>query len=177
LGANSDQVIPVIAVGEIPKREELEQAWNDDVRAKFWFTSQGSRIMPYTWFTWLEQADSQNLFRDARHMEELRYLPIDSSNMNPAGLPIGFALDKDKKSGLAWVGLTCAACHTNQLDYLDTKILIEGAPTLANFVLFYHRLVNALNTTQKNDEKFKRFATRVLGADYNVASAMECLCA
>jgi mono/diheme cytochrome c family protein len=173
LGANSNQVIPVVAVGEIPKREELEQAWNDDIRAKFWFTSQGSRIMPYSWFTWLEQADNQNLFRDAQHMEELRYLPIESSKMNPAGLPIGFALDQDKKSGLAWVGLTCAACHTNQLDYLDTKILIEGAPTLANFVLFYQRLVNTLNTTHRNDEKFKRFATRVLGTDYNEAASTE----
>ena len=63
-------------------------------------------------------------------MDVLRYLPIDSSNINTAGLPIGFALDKDKKSGLAWGGLTCAACHTNQLDYQDTKILIEGAPHL-----------------------------------------------
>ena len=96
LGTKTDQVIPVSAVGDIPKRQELEQAWNDDVRAKFWFTSQGSRIMPYTWFTWLEQADNQNLFRDARHMEELRYLPSKASNMNPAGLPIGFALSKIK---------------------------------------------------------------------------------
>ena len=167
LGAKSDQVMPVGAVGVIPVRKELEQAWNDDIRAKFWFTSQGSRIMPYTWFTWLEQADNQHLFRDALHMEELRYLPMEASNLNPAGLPIGFALDKDKKNGTAWVGLTCAACHTNQLDYQDTKILIEGAPTLANFVLFYHRLVRALNTTHQDDEKFKRFANRVLGTHYS----------
>ena len=173
LGANSDQVIPVSAVGDIPKRKELEQAWNQDIRAKFWFTSQGSRIMPYTWFTWLEQADSQNLFRDAKHMEELRYLPMGSSNMNPAGLPIGFALDRDRKSGTAWVGLTCAACHTNQLDYQDTKILIEGAPTLANFVLFYQRLVNAIDITYRDDEKFKRFADRVLGTEYSEANSKE----
>jgi mono/diheme cytochrome c family protein len=173
LGAKSDQVIPVGAVGELPKRKELEQAWNDDIRTKFWFTSQGSRIIPYNWFTWLEQADSQKLFRDAQHMQELRYLPMESSNLNPAGLPIGFALDKDKKSGTAWVGLTCAACHTNQLDYQDTKILIEGAPTVANFVLFYQRLVNALNTTHQDDEKFRRFAKQVLGTDYSEANSTE----
>ena len=173
LGTKTDQVIPVTAVGEIPKREELEQAWNADVRAKFWFTSQGSRIMPYTWFTWLEQADNQNLFRDAQHMDELGYLPSDSSNMNPAGLPIGFALDKDKKNATAWVGLTCAACHTNQLDYQGVKILIEGAPTLANFVLFYQRLVNALDTTYKDAEKFKRFANRVLGTQFSDATSTE----
>jgi mono/diheme cytochrome c family protein len=173
LGANSNQISPLTAVGEIPKREELEQAWNDDIRAKFWFTSQGSRIIPYSWFTWLEQVDNQNLFRDAKHMEELRYLPIESSNLNPAGLPIGFALEQDKKSGTAWVGLTCAACHTNQLDYQGTKILIEGAPTLANFVLFYDRLVAALNNTHKDDEKFERFANRVLDVDYSEATSAE----
>jgi mono/diheme cytochrome c family protein len=173
LGAKSDQVLAIRAAGDIPKRQELEQAWNDDIRTKFWFTSQGSRIMLYTWFTWLEQANNQNLFRDAQHMEELRYLPINSSNMNPAGLPIGFALDRDKKSGMAWVGLTCAACHTNQLDYQGTKILIEGAPTLANFVLFYQRLVSALDTTHRDDQKFKRFANRVLGTDYSQANSDE----
>jgi hypothetical protein len=129
--------------------------------------------MPYTWFTWLEQANNHNLFRDAQHMEELRYLPINSSNMSPAGLPIGFPLDRDKKSGTAWVGLTCAACHTNQLDYQGIKILIEGAPTFANFVLFYQRLVSALDTTHRDDEKFKRFAYRVLGTDYSQANSDE----
>lgn len=173
LGAQKEQVVLVSAAGPIPKREELDQAWSDEIRAKFWFTSQGSRIMPYTWFTWLEQADNPNLFRDAQHMEELRYLSIDSSNMNPAGLPIGFALDQDKKSGTAWVGMTCAACHTNQLDYQGTKILIEGAPTLANFVLFYDRLVEALNNTHRDDNKFKRFANRVLGSDYSEATSSE----
>jgi mono/diheme cytochrome c family protein len=173
LGANSEQVSLVSAMGDIPQRQELEQSWNANIRNKFWFTSQGSRIMPYSWFTWLEQADNQSLFRDAEHMEELRYLPMASSNMNPSGLPIGFALDKDKKDGSAWVGLTCAACHTNQLDYQGTKFLIEGAPTLANFVLFYDRLVEALNTTHQDQQKFQRFANKVLGDSFSESSSNE----
>lgn len=127
----------------------------------------------YTWFTWLEQKDSQELFRTAEHMEFLRYLPMEASATNPAGLPIGFALDVDKKSRTAWLGLNCAACHTNQIDVGDTKILIDGAPTLANFVLFFDELVSALNQTHEDDKKFSRFARKVLKSGFSKSSADE----
>jgi hypothetical protein len=161
----------VAAVGDIPQRLELKQAWSNDTRKNFWFTSQGSQIIPYSWFTWLEQADNTELFRSARHMESLRYLPIESSALNPSGLPIGFALNENNQQREAWVGLTCAACHTNQLDYKGKKILIEGAPTLANFALFFNKLVDALNTTNQDDAKFVRFAKNVLAGKYNQTNA------
>ncbi len=171
MGADQAEVATVPTEGPVPQRLELEQAWSPQIRQLFWFTSQGSRIMPYTWFTWLEQPDNETLFRDSTHMEYLRYLPANSSALNPAGLPIGFALANDAKTDTAWVGMTCAACHTNQLDYQGNKLLIEGAPTLANFVLFYDRLVAALNATQQDDAKFTRFARRVLADEYDEDSA------
>lgn len=161
------------AVGNISERIELPQAWSPQTRMDFWFTSQGSRIIPYSWFTWLEQADNEKLFRSAEHMESLRYLPMPASKQNPSGLPIGFALDTDKKKGEAWVGMSCAACHTNQMDYQGKKFLIEGAPTLGNFVLFYNELVDALNATHSDDAKFERFAKKVLGENYNPENAQQ----
>ena len=158
-------------VGEVPQRVSLPQGWDQETRDKFWFTSQGSRIIPYSWFTWLEQPNNSKLFRDSEHMEMLRYLPVGSSQENPSGLPIGFVAAHDKKTDEAWVGMTCAACHTNQLDYKGKKILIDGAPTLGNFVLFYERLVDALNETQMNDDKFERFAKNVMGDEYNDTGA------
>lgn len=166
-----DDIKPTPAIGEVPTRIELPQAWDVKTRMKFWFTSQGSRIIPYSWFTWLEQADNTELFRSSEHMESLRYLPMSSSSQNPGGLPIGFALDQDKEKGEAWVGMTCAACHTNQLDYNGNKFLIEGAPTLANFVEFFERLVEALNKTHEDDAKFERFAKNVLGNNYSENNA------
>jgi len=163
-------VPPIQAHQEIPERITLEQGWSDDTRMKFWFTSQGSQIIPYSWFTWLEQAESTDLFRHPEHIESLRYLPMSSSKANPSGLPIGFALNKDKNSEDAWVGLTCAACHTNQINYEDNEILIEGAPTLANFVLFFEKLINALNQTQIDPVKFERFAQNVLVDNYSPAN-------
>lgn len=168
---HENQLDIVPAIGSISDRIELDQNWSRQTRLDFWFTSQGSRIIPYRWFTWLEQADSTEYFRSVGHMDLLRYLPFPSVPGNPSGLPIGFAVDWDAQNNEAWVGLTCAACHTNQLDYNGTKILIEGAPTLANFVLFYSRLVDALNATSKNDEKFERFARKVLADQYNDTSA------
>jgi hypothetical protein len=159
------------ANGGVPERVMLDQAWSDDTRMDFWYTSQGSRILPYTWFAWLEQKDNQELFRAAEHMESLRYLPMESSRMNPAGLPIGFALDVDSASQTAWVGLNCAACHTNQIDVGETKILVDGAPTLANFVAFFSELVGALNATHEDDAKFERFARNVLQEDYSESLA------
>ncbi len=150
--------------GAVPERTTLEQGWDDATRRAFWFAPQGSRIMPYVWFAWLEQPDSQALFRSTAYMSMLGYLPATEGLDNPAGLPIGFTTETDAKSGEAFLGLTCAACHTNQIDYRGTRYLIEGAPTLANFVLFYDRLTSALEQTSADDARFARFAERVAGA-------------
>ena len=157
--------------GKIPERVSLEQGWTDDVKNKFWFTSQGSQIMPYSWFTWLEQADNSSFFRNTTHMEKLGYLPMATSKDNPSGLPIGFAMTRAKSAEDSFVGLTCSACHTNQLNFKGTSYLIDGAPTLANFVKFFDAIVAALNITYENDEKFRRFSLRVLGSKYSVANA------
>ena len=158
-------------VGDAPQRITLDQNWDDKTRMDFWFTGQGSRILPYTWFVWLEQKDKQTLFRSVEHMETLRYLPMSESTANPGGLPIGFTMEVDKRSRTAWMGLNCAACHTNQIDYGGKKILVDGAPTLANFVGFFSELVSALNQTYEDNAKFERFAHNVLQDDYSQSNA------
>jgi len=172
LGIKSEPIAMSKAVGEIAERVTLEQGWSTDTRNKFWFTGQGSQIMPYRWFMWLEQPDNEQLFRDSAHMEALRYLPMAASRNNIGGLPIGFALHQNQKSGTAWVGMTCAACHTNQIDYNDTKILVEGAPTLANFVKFFEKLNLSMARTLSETSKFERFAKKVLQQQYSPATAV-----
>jgi mono/diheme cytochrome c family protein len=168
--SDAEKISPLESATPVPTRISLEQAWDKETKQNFWFTSQGSQIIPYSWFTWLEVAESTDLFRSSEHMSYLGYLPMASSKLNPSSLPIGFALNQDKK-GDAWVGMTCAACHTNQLDYDGKQFLIEGAPTLANFVLFFDRLTQAMNKTNADPIKFQRFAKKVLGENYSVNSA------
>lgn len=164
---NLSEIIP--ADGEIPTRTTLSQNWTASDSENFWFTDQGARIIPYKWFTWLEQPDNEKLFRNSEHFEMLGYLPEQSSNLNPSGLAIGFTKSVNNAANEpAAVGLTCAACHTNQIDYTDKttnkkiSFLVEGAPTLANFNLFFERLVSALTNTYNDEAKFKRFAEKVL---------------
>lgn len=154
-----------------PERVSFEQDWTDEQREAFWFTPQGAHIMPYRWFAALEQPDSKKLFRNSDHMSMLGYLPMDSSRLNPAALPIGFAMSRATTQKEAYMGFTCAACHVNEIDYKGKKFLIDGAPTLGNFVGFFDQTVSALNQTLSEEEKFMRFAKKVLGDGYNQVTA------
>lgn len=135
----------------------LSQNWSEEQAIEFYNIPQGSQLVPYDWFLKLEQADSQIPFRDPDNIRSLGYLPRTASTGNPDGLPIGFVRDGNH------IGLTCAACHTAQINYKGTSWLIDGAPTLGDFELFLRRLVEALSQTLLIPEKFTRFSDRVLG--------------
>ncbi len=149
----------------------FEQGWDWEHQEDFWFTSQGAHVLPYTWFTWLEQPGKEELFRNTEHMEMLGYLPAEASKVNPSGLPIGFAITRANTMKEAYVGFTCAACHTNVIEHKGEKFLIDGAPALSNLVLFFDRLVDALDETYKDDAKFSRFSKKVLGNEHSEANA------
>ena len=63
--------------------------------------------------------------------------------------------------------MTCAACHTNQLEYVkdgQTRIIrLDGAPTLADFQQFLTDLTAAAQATLNDDTRFRDFARAVLG--------------
>jgi len=40
----------------------LDQKWSKETADHFWWTSQGSQIVPYGWFLALEMPNSQELF-------------------------------------------------------------------------------------------------------------------
>ena len=97
---------------DISSVNTLKQNWTDAEGSWFYSVPQGSRLIPYDWFLNLEQVDSQAKFRDAEHMRALGYLTrTPDGQANPDGLPIGFVKDG------AHLGLTCAACHTAQINY------------------------------------------------------------
>jgi len=162
-------IAQVPEVGEVVDRITLEQgdSWNQEQRELYWFTSQGSEVIPYDWFVWLEQAENNSLFRSADFMEKVGYLPSKSSAKNPGGLPIGFTPQRPRKDRMPYMGLNCAACHTNQINYKDKKLMIEGAPTLANFETLYTSLINAVKATKNDSDKFKRFADKILPSGYS----------
>lgn len=160
---------PATFEGAFAGEVTLCQNWNPREQQEFWFLSQGSQILPYRWFLALEQAGSETLFRDDSHMDGLRYLPQRATTMNPDALPIGFTKDSAKgnddyaETSDQWLGITCAACHTGQVEFNGRKMLIDGAPTMADLEGFMGALAGAMQTTLDDKAKFDRFAERVLG--------------
>jgi mono/diheme cytochrome c family protein len=141
----------------------LDQGWSDETRDRFWFTAQGSQILPYKWFLALEQPGKEEPFRSAANIERLRYIPMPASAQNHDGLPLGFTKDVDASTSKEYLGLTCAACHTSKLVLGGHEVIVDGAPTLADFKTFLHELNTTLAETKAQPAKFDRFAARVLG--------------
>jgi len=139
----------------------LDQGWSPAVSLKFYFTSQGSQIIPYDWFLALEQADSQTLFRDNQNILKYRYLPQLPDSNNPDGLPVGFV--GDEGVGRRWLGLTCAACHTNEIRFGTTGYRVDGAPTQGDVRALLSAMITAMQKTRDDSAKFERFAAKVLG--------------
>lgn len=148
----------------------LNQNWDGEERRRFYFTPQGSYLLPYGWFLALEQPDNEEPFISREHIERLGYLADNEAYTpsNPDGLPIGFAKEPTG-NGEDWVGMTCAACHTGQIRYQGQSIRIDGAPTLGDFSALEQSLTQALRATLDQPEKFGRFARAVL-ADPSAAN-------
>jgi hypothetical protein len=140
----------------------LAQNWSPDESVRFYFTAQGSQLVPYEWFLALEQATANAPFRDNQNLLRYRFLPQTPGPLNPDGLPVGFVAGRG--AGRRWLGFTCAACHTDEIRLGDTGYRVDGAPTQADVPGFLFDLVGAMQVTHDDAGKFGRFAPKVLGA-------------
>jgi hypothetical protein len=149
----------------------LAQNWSPTQTLQFYFTAQGSQILPYDWFLALEQPDSATLFRDNQNILKYRYLAQNSGPLNPDGLPVGFVAGKG--AGRTWLGMTCAACHTAEVRLGTTAYRIDGGPTGGDIQAFLSDLTRALQQTQNDPAKFGRFAANILGSINTPANQAE----
>jgi hypothetical protein len=155
----------------IPAVTYADQGWSDADRDTFYTTSQGSHMMPYAWFKALRRLDVDEPFA-ADQLQRYGYLRNDRPN-NSEGLPVGFVIDGDAASGQ--VGMTCAACHTGQLEYqkngVTLALRLDGAPANADFQQFLTDLVAASRQTLAQSVRFDAFAKAVFGTDFTTANA------
>ncbi|MEO8383145.1 MAG: di-heme-cytochrome C peroxidase [Acidobacteriota bacterium] len=136
----------------------LEQNRDNSDRQWFYTTPQGSKLILYSWAMALELPNSET--RWSATLDRFGFIPNATSNVNPDGLPVGVVRDDDH------LGLTCAACHTGQLEYGGQAYRIDGGPTDADLYGFLADLgaaVNATATSGVSSPKFLRFAKAVLG--------------
>ena len=151
------------------------QGWSAADRNTFYTTSQGSRMMPYVWFKALRRLDVDQAFA-ADKLQRYGYLPNDPSPVsNPEGLPVGFVIDGTAAS--AYLGMTCAACHTGQLEYrqdgVTRALRLDGAPANVDFQEFLTDLLAASRATLTQPDRFDAFAREVLGGGYTGAKATQ----
>lgn len=142
----------------------LEQNWDHETRLEWWYTSQGSRVLPYDWFLALERPGSEELVRSKENLERYRFIawPADPK-WNPDGLPIGLVVDKDGETGKRYFGFNCATCHTGKIVYNSKEYVVEGAPAHHDFDRFVTEINTAMKMTLEDGIIFSRFAERVLG--------------
>ena len=138
------------------------QNWNAAESLWFYNTTQGSDLLPYDIFLHLEQANSSKAFRDNDNLRRYRYLIQKPTWDNPDGLPVGWV--KNAYDGEDYIGFTCAACHTTQVNYKGKGIRIDGGPAMADMETLLVDLNRALVSSLSGD-KFERLAKNVLGKD------------
>ena len=162
---------PAPGTGTTPALQYANQGWNSDDRQAFYTTSQGSHMIPYPWFKALRRLDVDEPF-GGDQLQRYGYLANDKSKLNPEGLPVGFVIDGDAKTG--FFGMTCAACHTAQIEYKNAdgthQLRIDGAPATANFQLFLTDLEAAAKETMKDTNRLAQFTRSVLGANPSPAN-------
>jgi hypothetical protein len=148
------------------------QGWTQTDRDAFYLTGQGSQIMPYAWFKALRRPDG-TAFLTGDQLERYGYLRNDSP-ANTSGLPVGFVIDSKSNQ----VGMTCAACHTSDIEYtgkdgLAHRLRVDGAPAKADFQQFLTDLETAADATL-DQPRFDAFAHEVLGEDkYSTTAARD----
>ena len=158
--------------GRDAKPDPWPQGWNPKQTQNWYSAYQGSRLIPEAWLQALEQPNSQTPFLDKAYVQSFGYL------VDGAGAPIGFAEDVQDDSKFVdthlrwkanqgakepWVGLTCSACHTNDIQEGDRVQRVDGGSTLADFQSFIEAFDLALAQTRDDPAKFDRFSAKVLG--------------
>lgn len=148
-----------IETGDGTRVIKLDQGWSAEQRAEYYWGSQGSALISYDIYLALRLKDSDEPFNSATHADRVGLL-VDAPDKknNPDSLPIGIAkttVTAGQFKG-TYMGMTCAACHTGQIQYKGKQIRIEGgAANRFNIVEWIRSLSDSLNQTVSDSRKFQ----------------------
>lgn len=129
--------------------------WGQASRQAFYTQDQGSRLIPLAWMLALRGADGRPFLQDG--LTRFGYL----GRPGAVGLPVGFTTgDWD---GVRYASMTCAACHTRQIEVGPVQYRIDGGPALADFQAFLTALDTATQRVLTDDAAFTEFSAAVGG--------------
>ena len=154
----------------------LDQAWSQADREVYYQASQGSKAISADIFLNLEVADSQELFRSDANSQHFGLIPQAANpRTNPDALPIGITITtfEGRWAGPPQMGVTCAACHTAQLNYKGKRVRVDGGNGNAfDFMSYISALDGAMQAALTDSAKFDRLAARVGASSAEAKSAL-----
>ena len=172
---------------KVDENQYLDQNWSQETRQMFYYTPQGTRVLPYDWFMALEQPElfffsEPKLLSQPDYLGRIGFIPDLNyePKLNPDSLPIGFTRDLDFTDPLSgnktpMLGLTCAACHTAELHVKKggktIGVRIEGGPAMTHLADFLKAVGLSIAYTYYLPTRFDRFAKRVLKSAYSKETA------
>ena len=149
--------------------------------------------MPYDWFVEMERPElapfaAPGRLADAAYLRRFGFIPstprpeatsdaaaarprdkYTSYPGNPDDLPVGLVrmeagIDPTTRAKYPpEIGLTCAACHTGQLEYNKVGLRIDGGPAMTDLGRLEEAVVLALVYTLNVPGRFDRFAEQLAG--------------
>lgn len=138
----------------------LDQGWDEADSLWFYTTTQGSNLIPWDLYLELELPDSEAKFASNEIFDKYRYLPQKPTFFNPEGLAVGFT--KDTYQDKDYIGYTCAACHTGQVNYQGKAIRIDGGPAMADMVGYLTLLQKSMEAALTDSAKQERLVKAVI---------------
>lgn len=148
---------PVRAADPEPIYLEQGADWTATARSAYYTQDQGSRLIPLAWLEALEQPDGQPFLAD--RLARYGYLPNPSSSTR---LPVGFSVAGPQGGEVA--GITCAGCHTRQIEVGGKAYRIDGGPAISDIYSLFADLDTAVGRVLASEDKLKTFAAAVLHA-------------
>lgn len=149
------------------------------------YLSRNTDLPPEWWEAQQAEGNSDQSAGDPELVQELTKRGKDDIKR---GWPVGFTVGKRTSGKRAWqgewLGLTCAACHTAQLEYHDRdgkplKYRVSGGPSMADVPRFLEDLRNSLvalmDDAWKNGPKYKEYLQRYEGRFGKVDNQQELL--
>jgi hypothetical protein len=143
----------------------LNQAWSAKDRANFYWKSQGSALLSYDIYLALTLPGTNELFNSRSNSDRMGLLlePI-NKKVNPDDLPVGIAKSVVTSGTLrgTYAGLTCAACHTNQIQYKGSQIRIDGGnASRFDLLLWLQTLSRSVDAPLNDPALFASLVSRI----------------
>ena len=145
------QGIPVVRV-------EQGANWTAADWQAFYSADQGSLIMPLSWMQALRQPNGELFLRDS--MARYGFIASAPGALNPQGFPVGF-LVATRTTSTPMFSMTCAACHTREINVNGINYRIDGGPGFSDMGAFMGDLARSVNHLLGSPLAFAQFQQAV----------------